>query len=321
MNSRAFYKHVLFLLFSLSLSISSVAANEPSSAWRAPHFKNHALVGQIWDTHKQKFIDEIQFYRELNQYDIILLGEIHNHPDHHVLQAKAIDALVDAGSKPAVVMEMLSHSSWQDQPLQWQKTSELQELASMLNDGWPWELYTPVLKSVVHHNLSLYPGNINSAALHAWVKRQPSKNRKQVYREYAYTKEEFLNLENTIVESHCGHANENLVNHMSHAQMQRDHIITSSLLNKPGPVVLIAGNGHIRNDYAVPMQLRRKFNQTSYLSVAYLPVQEELQEPHEYYQVLQNLFDVVYFTPNHTLEDPCEKFRKQLKNMQHRQTP
>jgi len=107
---------------------------------------------------------------------------------------------------------------------------------------------------------------------------------------------------------------------MSHAQMQRDHIMAESILNIPEPVVFITGNGHIRNDYAVPMQLRRKFNQTSYLSVAYLPVQEGLNELEDYFPANQNIYDVIYFTPSHSLEDPCEKFRKQLKNMQHKQT-
>ena len=108
---------------------------------------------------------------------------------------------------------------------------------------------------------------------------------------------------------------------MSRAQMQRDHVMVNALIEKQRPIVFIAGSGHVRTDYAVPMQLRRKFNQTSYLSVAYVPVQEGMQDPQEYLQGIHNLYDVLYFTPSHTNEDPCDKFREQLKDMQHQQTP
>lgn len=311
-------------MFLFLASANSVTAKDASSdatiAWQAEHLRDHVLVGGIWDTHKHAWISEKQFYLALNQYDYILLGEVHTHPDHHILQAKAINALVDAGRNPSIVMEMLSQSSWQDQPNTWGKQSELQELASMLNDGWPWDLYAPVLRSIVEHQLKLYAGNISSEKLHAWSSQQTGKDLKQFYKGYAYDKDNFASLEKSIIDSHCGYANGDLISFMSRAQIQRDHILTQSLLDKEFPVVLIAGSGHVRNDYAIPMQLRRLHNQNSYLSVAYIPVQEAIEHPQDYSQVKEQLFDLIYFTPSHTLEDPCEKFRKQLKNMQKKHT-
>ena len=306
----------------LSAIGNSVAAKDASSAlaktWQAGYLQDHILAGGIWDNYKQAWISEEQFYLALNHYDYILLGEIHTHPDHHVLQAKAINAMVSAGRKPTIVMEMLSQSSWQDQPQKWHKQSELQELASMLNDGWPWDLYAPILSSVVRHQLKLYAGNISSKKLHAWSSKQIGEDIKQTYKKYSYDEVNFANLKNNIIDSHCGYANAEYIDFMSRAQMQRDHVIAQSLLEKELPVVLIAGSGHVRNDYAVPMQLRRQHNQTSYLSVIYLPVQEGVEHPQDYPQVSEQLYDVIYFTPSHTLEDPCEKYRKQLKNLQHR---
>ncbi len=326
MYKRASYKFAIIIMMMVFLFIAanSVAAKDASStlsiSWQAEYLQDHVLTGGIWDTHKQAWISEKQFQYALNHYDYILLGEVHTHPDHHVLQAKAIDAMVSAGRKPSIVMEMLSQSSWKDQPQKWHKQSELQELANMLNDAWPWELYAPILSSVVRHQLNLYAGNISSEKLHAWSSQQASENIKQTYKRYAYDETNFANLENSIIDSHCGYANDDHINFMSRAQMQRDRVITESLLEIELPVVLIAGSGHVRNDYAVPMQLRRQHNQISYLSVVYLPVQEGLEHPQDYAQVREQLYDVIYFTPSHTLEDPCEKFRKQLKNMQQKHT-
>jgi len=314
-----------FLLLALFFLLSSVAAKDQSNVkaetWQAPFFQDHLLVGKIWDTHKQAWLEGDQFHRELLHYDYILLGETHNNPDHHILQAEIIDSLLTFDVKPTVVMEMLELKTWQGQPQVWNKLEELKTLATMLNDGWPWELYTPILKSVVSEQLKLYAGNISSEELHRWSSQQPNNDFSSIVKEYSYSKENYQTLKEDIIESHCGYANEGLITFMSRAQMQRDRVMATALLDKELPVVFIAGRGHIRNDYAVPMQLRRKFKRDSYISIAFISVQDGVDDPQEYLSSAHNLYDVLYFTPSHTNEDPCVKFRKQLKNMHHRQTP
>ncbi|MFK7816534.1 MAG: ChaN family lipoprotein [Gammaproteobacteria bacterium] len=310
-------KHLPSVLVLLLLVFqSSVTAQQEPEGWQSPFFQDNKLVGKIWDTHKNAWLSMEQFNRELLQYDYILLGETHTNADHHTLQAKVINALVKSGVKPIVVMEMLSIGAWEDQPHTWGKSDELQELASMLNDGWPWELYAPILQSVVQHRLELHAGNISSDKLHRWSNQQSEEKKQNLLREYFYTNDDFSVLEKIIIDSHCGHANQGFIDFMSRAQMRRDRVMTTLLLEKKLPVVFIAGRGHIRNDYAVPMQLRRGFNETSYLSVAFMPVREGEEDPKEYLQDESKLYDILYFTPSHTNEDPCVKFRKQLKNMQ-----
>ncbi|MGH1537987.1 MAG: ChaN family lipoprotein [Gammaproteobacteria bacterium] len=298
----------------------SVSAKQPSHDWQAPFFQNHELVGKIWDTYKNAWLSTEQFENELLYYDYILLGEIHNHPDHHVLQARVINSLVASGKKPTVVMEMLSQQAWQEQPQQWSKADELQELASMLNDGWPWQLYAPILQSVVQHQLELFAGNVSSDELHRWSNERSNDNQIDLLSEYSYTADNFEVLKKNIVDSHCGHANQGFVSFMSRAQMQRDKIMAELLVEKELPVIFIAGSGHVRNDYAVPMQLRNNFAQNSYLTVAFVSVQEGEDDPQAYLQAVPDLYDMLYFTPGHTDQDPCEQFKKQLKNMQHRPT-
>ena len=316
------FKHMLNVLFLVCLILQcSVSAKQPSFDWQASFFQDHELVGKIWDTHKNAWLSPKQLERELLHYDYILLGEIHDHPDHHTLQAALINSLATSGKKPTVVMEMLSQQVWDDQPKTWRKTDELQELASMLNEGWPWELYVPIMQSIVKHQLKLFAGNVSSDKLHRWSNEKSTYNENDLLRDYAYTENNVETLKKDIIDSHCGHANQGLVNFMLRAQMQRDRIMAESLLGKDLPVVFIAGSGHIRNDYAVPMQLRNKFKQNSYLSIAFISVREGENDPQAYLQGVSALYDILFFTPSHTNEDPCEKFRKQLKNMQHREAP
>ena len=181
--------------------------------------------------------------------------------------------------------------------------------------------YTPILQAIVEHNLELYSGNISSAKLHSWVSRQGAYQTEDIVKEYSFSNENFKTLKKNIIDSHCGYGGEEFVNTMSRAQMQRDRIMADSISEKSLPVVFIAGSGHIRNDYAVPMQLRKKYQQTSYISVAFISVQEGEVDPQAYLQHDKAIYDILYFTPSDSNQDPCEKFRKQLKNMQHRQKP
>jgi uncharacterized iron-regulated protein len=72
------------------------------SRWQSQHFQDHPLAGTIWNS-----AFEAVTIKELEQAVLnarfILLGEIHNNPDHHRLQAQLIDALVKAGRWPAIV--------------------------------------------------------------------------------------------------------------------------------------------------------------------------------------------------------------------------
>ena len=293
------------------LVISDVLAQ----SWESEFYRDHPLVDKIWDTHKNTWITKKRLYTELLEYDYILLGETHNNKDHHILQAHILNSMVTAGVKPTVVMEMLAIESWKDQPQLWDDLATLQYQARSKNKGWPWELYIPVLESVVTHQLELVAGNIRSKELHEWSNLIGPYTPEEVITEYWITPQSFEQLKKDIVASHCGYANASIVNFMARAQLQRDRIITSSLTNNKTPVVLISGTGHVRNNYAVPMQLQNTHRKLSYLSIAFIPVQLELIEPMNYISESPKEFDILFFTPNHTNQDPCVVFKEQLQNL------
>src|SRR5213080_5003950 len=68
----------------------------------------HPLVGRIWDVKAGTFIPEDTLVARLVASRFVLLGERHDNPDHHVLQAKLLRAMVEAGRRPAVGFEMLA---------------------------------------------------------------------------------------------------------------------------------------------------------------------------------------------------------------------
>lgn len=314
-------KHHQFLFCLLLLWMLLVHGYTFAQSWESEFYRDHNLIGKIWDTEKDTWITQKRLFLELFEYDYILLGETHNNIDHHKLQARVLNSLITEGPKPAIVMEMLARGSWVDQPSTWNDLVVLQNQAKLLNKGWPWELYIPILETAVTYQLELVAGNIRSEDLHEWSNNIGPYTPEEVITEYWITPTSFKQLKQDIVDSHCGHANAEILEFMARAQLQRDRIMTSSLIKSKVPVVLIAGAGHVRNDYAIPMQLQNTHRQLSFISVAFISVDPNLLEPTDYLGGSPNKYDILYFTPSHTNQDPCVKFRKQLKNLQNKSTP
>lgn len=283
--------------------------------WRSPYFRDHPLVGKIWDTQKGLWLTEKQLLAEVLEYEYVLLGETHTNPDHHILQARIINHISSTGAKPIVVMEMLANKQWQHQPKVWKDLEKLKAQALAHNDNWPWKVYTPVLQSIVQNQLQLIAGNISSSDLHDWSKQSGSQSTAKIKNYFSISNKQLLQLKQDIIKSHCGHANPEFVQFMVRAQLRRDQELASNLVSSSTPAVLIAGSGHIKNSYAVPMQLSKKFEKYSYLTVSFKPVVEDLLMLEAYIGENSNVFDIIYFTPNQTNQDPCIRFQKQLKKM------
>src|SRR3989442_9183693 len=68
--------------------------------WESQAERAHPLVGRIWDVKAGTFIPENTLVARLVASRFVLLGERHDNPDHHVLQAKLVRAMVAAGRRP-----------------------------------------------------------------------------------------------------------------------------------------------------------------------------------------------------------------------------
>ena len=85
------------------LPISHATAKD---GWTSQRFQDHPLVGTIWNSDSEAVtISELE--KALANARFVLLGEIHDNPDHHRLQAQLIDGLVRKGRRPAIVFEMI----------------------------------------------------------------------------------------------------------------------------------------------------------------------------------------------------------------------
>ena len=123
-----------------------------------------------------------------------------------------------------------------------------------------------------------------------------------------------------IRDSHCGYASEENVKAMVNVQRARDAQMAQSLIaaGDPDGAVLVAGAGHVRNDYGIPIYLRAKTTGTRTVSIAFVEVDTRKTQPQSHALSYPNgrlPFDYVWFTPRIDDEDPCEKFKSQFDGM------
>src|SRR5437762_2420086 len=99
----------------------------------------------------------------------VLLGERHDHPEHHQFQAWLLRRMVDAGRRPAVAFEMLDTT---------QAPALARHLAAAPRDaaglgeavgwraaGWPaWRLYQPIADTALAAGLPIVAANLPATA-------------------------------------------------------------------------------------------------------------------------------------------------------------
>jgi len=291
--------------------------------WESPVDKTHSLVGRIWDVKANAFIGENALVARLVASRFVLLGERHDNPDHHVLQAKLLRAMVEAGRRPAVGFEMLATD---DTPAIVRYLARSPKDAAGLGDavnwsrsGWPeWRFYQPIAQAALDANVPIVATNLSKAATDA-VRRNglpglgPTLTTQLRLGEPAPDMR--LAMTQELRDSHCGQMPDNAIDRMADVQWARDARMAASIARggQRDGAVLIAGAGHARRDRGVPLHLARQAPDASIASVAFVEVDAAAEKPGDYAarfgtDVLP--FDYVWFTPKVDEADPCEKLKK-----------
>src|SRR5262245_7310833 len=173
-----FYLRVLLiaLLASVTARPAAAASLPPVPAFEGALLAKHPLAGWIYRTGTADRVDPARLAAALAGADFVLLGEKHDNPDHHRLQAWAVSALASAGRRPAVVWEMITAdqapalATYQASPtpnaaglgpaIGWEKT------------GWPaWSFYQPIAVAALAGGMAIVPGDLERSVIRA-VSRQ-----------------------------------------------------------------------------------------------------------------------------------------------------
>ena len=294
---------------------------------QTPH---HPLIDQIWSVTEKNYITIDQLNSNLASFDVILLGETHDNAQHHQLQARVIDALLEQKIYPIIAFEMLNQNQQESiQKFQNQKDQDTDNFAEIVNwekTGWPeWSLYRPVFAAAIENNLTIIAANLNSKQIRKVIKQGAevlSSEYQSLLKKYQYDATLKKQLKQDILSAHCDMLPEKMLDPMLLGQQTRDIAMTMAiqkgLTSTDDKVVLIAGSGHTRTDYGIPYYLHSENPAAKIVSIAFFEVSQDKFQAADYAEdwnekTTQLPFDYVWFTLRTEREDQCEKMRAYMK--------
>jgi uncharacterized iron-regulated protein len=305
---------------------SAVAAAEVKP-WQSKLEVDHPLVGTIWDLAAKRRVDEGELIARVQSSDIVLVGETHDNPHHHRLEAHLIDAFAARHIAPAVVFEMLDRDrqSAVDASLSTHPddVDALAKAVDWASSGWPsWSMYRPVFQAAVASRGTLLAAGIGRAG--AMRIAQDGVAAYDPRLDDAFGLHDPLPPgvqaaeRDEIREAHCGLLPDGMLGPMVIVQRARDALLAERLHEgsvKGHGALLIAGAGHVRRDWGVPAQLTGAYQAKS-LAIAVIEVRAKVTTPDGYagdFHAPSLPFDFVWFTPRGNDIDHCAELRERMK--------
>lgn len=235
----------------------------------------------------------------LDQHNIFLLGERHDHPQHHENQAVWLEQIAKQNNTIVVMEMMQTHQRLE--PHQRPSTAEQWEmLLNWEESGWPnFDIYRPLFDVITKYQLDVLPGTLHTPQRN--MKDRLEVLRKEVFRVLSIPDDIKQQMGQEMIDAHCGLLPPQYISPMVEIQWLKDAFMSQqiiSALNKAPQVVLIAGNGHTQSRSGVPVHLRAAGYQV--LSV----VQEEPDKAS--YASKENY---VVRTEPFPMDDPCVSLR------------
>jgi len=239
---------------------------------------------------------------DFSGFDVVIMGEVHDNPAHHVNQAEWVARLAPT----SLVFEMLTPDLAQiaerldpgdgglGQALQWQQR------------GWPdFTMYAPIFRAAPE--ALIFGGDVARAdialAFSDGAARALGDSAPLFGLDVPLPRPEQEIRESMMAVSHCGALPPEALPGMVEAQRLRDaalaQAVVGALLIAGPPVAVITGNGHGRTDWGLPVALRAAVPDVAILSIGQLESVPMDAQP----------YDVVTISTAPTRGDPCAAFR------------
>ena len=238
----------------------------------------------------------------LPQVDVVVLGEVHDNPAHHVNQARAVMAL-----KPsALVFEMLQPAQVAALPENLSDAAAVAEATEWEARGWPdFAMYHPIFMAAP--GARIYAGDVPRAVVRVAITDGAAAAFGETADAFGLTvplaPETQAEEEKAMLAAHCRAMPKEALPGMVEAQRLPDAMLADAALTAlretGGPVVVITGVGHARTDIGVPAMIRMASPAVTVLSVGQMETVPEGRPPHDLWIVTDGVKD---------RGDPCEGF-------------
>lgn len=305
--------------------------------WSKAAGKAHVLAGRALDARAGRFLASQwpaampDIAGHVARGGILLLGEVHDNPDHHLVRSWLIARAARASKvRPAAVFEHIraDQQSRLDEFTQFNATARRLATASDLfrfldwdKSGWPSSrMYQPLFSRVIQARLPILPGDAPRDRVRAVARGNTgaidATERDRLKLDDPMPRPLLDALAVELRDSHCGALPAQAFAPMSLAQRYRDaHLADAALAaaDKHGSAIVLTGNGHVRTDRGVPWHVQLRAPARPVLAIMLLEVEATRRDPQVYVPRAPDgsaAVDVIIFTPRAERADPCAAMLK-----------
>ncbi len=316
-------------------SAAAAAGSTPPvpDSWQSAINAAHPLVGRLVRVRDGARVAPETLAGAASEATYVLLGETHDNPDHHALQAWIVRAMTARGRRPAVAFEMIDADQGRDLRRYLDgapgDAGGLGDAVGWRARGWPaWEIYRPIGEAALAHDLPMWPADVarklqKQVGRHGFDGAVDAERRARLALDRPLGNTLRSNLMAELKAGHCNMLPESALAPMARVQRLRDAVMADNLMaaakDSADGAVLIAGRGHARADRGVPWYLRARLDAPSVLTVGIVEAMAGQTEWRSYLPQAPEAgpapFDYIWITPRFDDTDHCAEMRKRMEKM------
>lgn len=272
--------------------------------------------------------------------DVLVLGEVHDNSHHHALRARIIARFAkEKRGRIGVVMEHIRTTEAaalvrfqagidRTKPQYWKSAAAgLGPALAWDKSGWPkWDMFLPMAEAAFQANAKIYAGDVPRDEMRSVARKGlavlPEPRRRALRLDAPLPAGELDSLLTELEASHCGLIPKAAFGTMAEAQRLRDATLADATIvaaRLNGAVVLLAGNGHVRDDRGVPWYIRRSGAGLDVATVLFVEAPADASKSHDPTSGLRRASDgkaaadAVVVTERMERADPCIAMRERFK--------
>ena len=233
--------------------MTALAGTATVAEWLSPRLQNHPLVGVVVDAQGQR-VDEARVLAAFGDATTAYVGEKHDNPDHHRIEADLIAARLKAKPGSAVVFEMLDEAQ-APKLAALAPADDLDAIRAKLEwpaKGWDLAVYGPLFQQALREG-RLVAGNIGKARIGQLYGGGEDllKDDPRFATVATASPAVRAHLLDSIYEAHCRMQARDSLQPMLAIQLAKDASMAEAL-RRESPAMLVAGGEHVRGDTGVP---------------------------------------------------------------------
>ncbi|MGO1892129.1 MAG: ChaN family lipoprotein, partial [Luteimonas sp.] len=276
---------------------------QPLLSFQATGLADNALVGHFWSPSTQQFLDLKAVFEQLPEGGWMMIGESHDHPDHHRFEVLMVSFLAHVGRLGNIALEVVSGEQ-QEAFDRWLGRGDDASGDDLSWDPqrWSWMDYRDLVAMSLNAAPRVIAGDLSQEQRARALADGPPRG------EHSPAHSSFLG--ELIVRSHCGHGTPEAFAPMVNVQLARDQNMAAQMAANTveGKVnLLVAGSGHVRSDHGAPLWLPADMPRLSIV----LQAVGESENPNDYLASHfdgRSAADLVYFVPALPPRDVCVAF-------------